>query len=133
MPVSRWRFAIPRGRGEGVTLKSRFQKLPVGKGELLRDGDDLSHHSHWFIGISGTAAAERLAGEGIQCAVVNARFAKPLDTELILRLARRTRRIVTVEENALAGGFGSAVMELLCHSGITIVPDRAPGPAGPVH
>ena len=62
---------------------------------------------------SALSAAEQLAESGIQCTVVNARFAKPLDTELIIDLARRTKRILTVEENALAGGFGSAVLELL--------------------
>jgi 1-deoxy-D-xylulose-5-phosphate synthase len=58
-------------------------------------------------------AAERLASKGVECTVVNARFVKPLDSSLILDVARRTRRVVTVEENALCGGFGSLVDELL--------------------
>jgi 1-deoxy-D-xylulose-5-phosphate synthase len=58
-------------------------------------------------------AAEQLAKEGIHCTVANARFAKPLDSELVLELAASTKRLITIEENALAGGFGSAVLELL--------------------
>lgn len=101
----------PRGNGEGVSLKSRFQ-LPIGKGEILRDGEDLAILAIGSVVYPSLAAAEQLASEGIDCAVVNARFAKPLDSELILELASK-KRLLTVEENALAGGFGSAVLELL--------------------
>ena len=110
----------PRGNGEGVTLKPHFQQLPIGKGELLRDGEDLAILAIGSSVYPALAAADRLSKEGIQCAVANARFAKPLDTELILELASRTR-LVTVEENALAGGFGSAVTELLSNSELPTV------------
>jgi 1-deoxy-D-xylulose-5-phosphate synthase len=103
----------PRGKGHGVPLSSDLKQLPLGKGEILRDGRDVC-----ILAIGSTVypaldAARRLAEEGIECTVVNARFAKPLDSELILEQASRTGRLVTVEENVLAGGFGSAVVQLL--------------------
>ncbi|MDD2899099.1 MAG: 1-deoxy-D-xylulose-5-phosphate synthase [Desulfuromonadaceae bacterium] len=103
----------PRGAGFGVELDRDLKCLEVGKGEQLCDGNDLA-----IIAIGATVypalqAAEALQLKGISAAVVNARFIKPLDTELILRVARRSGRIITVEENALQGGFGSAVLELL--------------------
>jgi 1-deoxy-D-xylulose-5-phosphate synthase len=103
----------PRGRGEGVPLKPELAKLPIGKGELLREGQDLAILALGLTVHPALVAAERLAEEGISCAVANARFVKPLDAELVLELASKTKRLLTVEENALAGGFGSAVLELL--------------------
>jgi len=106
----------PRDNGLGVPMDEHFRELPVGKGEVLKHGDDLV-----IIAIGSTVApsmeAARLLGDkGINCAVVNARFAKPLDSDLILELASRTKRLVTVEENALIGGFGSAVLSLLSNN-----------------
>ena len=106
----------PRDNGLGVPMDEHFRELPVGKGEVLKHGDDLA-----IIAIGSTVApsmeAARLLGDkGINCAVVNARFAKPLDSDLILELASRTKRLVTVEENALIGGFGSAVLSLLSNN-----------------
>jgi len=103
----------PRGKGQGVPLSSDLQQLPLGRGEILRDGQDVC-----ILAIGSTVypaldAATQLAEEGIECTVINARFAKPLDSELILEQASRTRRLVTVEENTLAAGFGSAVVQLL--------------------
>lgn len=103
----------PRGSGQGVPLKSEPQQLPVGKGEILRHGDDVAILAIGSTVYPALVAAEQLAAENIKTTVVNARFAKPLDSELILDLTTRTKRLVTVEENALAGGFGSAVLELL--------------------
>ncbi len=109
----------PRGAGYGVSLDKTVQPLPIGKGELLREGADLT-----IIGIGSTVipalkAAELLASsEGISAAVVNARFIKPLDAELILGQARFTSKIITVEENVIQGGFGSAVLELLHDNGL---------------
>ena len=114
-PVS---IRYPRGRGEGVALDAELQTLPVGKSEILRKGSDLAIIS---IGASvwpSVKAAEMLAEKGIQATVVNARFAKPLDRDLILRLADECKAVVTVEENVLAGGFGSGVMELLESAGL---------------
>jgi len=103
----------PRGAGYGVQLDQELQVLPTGKGELLRAGSDLTIVAIGATVMPALQAAEALAGQGINAAVVNARFVKPLDAELILGQARNTGRILTVEENALQGGFGSAVLELL--------------------
>lgn len=103
----------PRGAGRGVPRDEELRALPLGQGELLRDGQDLAILAIGAPVYEALESAEMLASKGIKCAVANARFVKPLDTELILDLARRTRRILTVEENVLAGGFGSAVLELL--------------------
>lgn len=107
----------PRGAGYGVEMDSDLKSLEIGKGELLAEGDDVC-----IVAIGSTVypalqAAETLKGRGISAGVVNARFAKPLDAELILSAAGKTGRIVTVEENALQGGFGSAVLELLFDNG----------------
>ena len=104
----------PRGKGVGVRMENLLQSISVGKAELLKEGDDLL-----ILAIGSTVhpslrAAERLNEEGIHAAVINARFLKPLDGELICRWAQRAKgRILTVEENVLQGGFGSAVLELL--------------------
>ncbi|HEY8743949.1 MAG TPA: transketolase C-terminal domain-containing protein, partial [Chloroflexota bacterium] len=108
----------PRGAALGVTLDAAPQRLPIGKAEVLRRGPDVA-----LLGIglgveAARQAAEHLATEGVSATVVNARFVKPLDRDLILELARSVGRLVTIEENALAGGFGSAVWELLEHEGV---------------
>jgi len=107
----------PRGAGYGVAMDRELTILETGKGELLAEGDDVC-----IIAIGSTVypavqAAEVLKERGISAGVVNARFAKPLDAELILSVAGKTGRVVTVEENALQGGFGSAVLELLFDNG----------------
>ncbi len=111
----------PRGSGQGVTPKSKLQQLPIGKGEMLRYGNDVAILAIGSTVYPAVAAAEQLATENIKCSVLNARFAKPLDSETILDLATRTKRLVTVEENTLVGGFGSAVVELLQISKVTDV------------
>jgi 1-deoxy-D-xylulose-5-phosphate synthase len=103
----------PRGTGLGVPMDQELKTLEIGKAEVVREGNDLLILA---IGVAVRPvldAAERLNAEGISAGVVNARFVKPLDEELILRLARKTSRVVTVEEHALHGGFGSAVLECL--------------------
>jgi 1-deoxy-D-xylulose-5-phosphate synthase len=107
----------PRGTGTGVPLPSEEETVPWGKGELLAEGKDVL-----LVGIGATVppcllAAEELAKRGVSAAVVDARFVKPLDGELLLPLVHRIGRVVTVEENVLAGGFGSAVMEMLEENG----------------
>ncbi len=109
----------PRGNGYGVRLDQELTELPLGKGEILADGNDLA-----IIAIGSTVypsleAATRLGERGIRATVINARFVKPLDRELIMEAAARTGCLVTVEENALQGGFGSAVLELLEQEGVT--------------
>jgi 1-deoxy-D-xylulose-5-phosphate synthase len=108
----------PRGSGEGVALDPELRMLEVGKAELLSPEEELSRAECAVLGYgnmvySAMQAVRELAEEdGIVAAAVNARWAKPLDEELILRLARTTRRLVTVEDHVVAGGFGSAVAEL---------------------
>lgn len=108
----------PRGNGVGVPLDQSLRKLPVGKGEILRDGADGALIALGTMVYPALAAADSLAAEGIELAVVNARFVKPLDSELLLSMASRKGHLFTVEENALQGGFGTAVMELLEIEGI---------------
>ena len=103
----------PRGSGQGVSLENDYRQLPIGKGEMLRDGQDLAIAALGNTVYAAMEAASNLALQGIQCKVIDARFAKPLDKELLLAAASQTKRLVTVEENALAGGFGSAVLRLL--------------------
>ena len=103
----------PRGRGTGVPLATELHRLPIGKAEIIKQGEDVA-----IIGIGSTVipsleAAEHLSLEGINAMVINARFAKPLDGQLILDAANHTKKIVIVEENVLSGGFGAAVLELL--------------------
>jgi 1-deoxy-D-xylulose-5-phosphate synthase len=111
----------PRGAGVGVALDEKPKVLPLGKGELMRPGTDIA-----LLAIGSTVqpameAAQELAKKNIDAAVVNARFVKPLDSEIILKLAASTGRILTIEENTLNGGFGSAVLELLETAGISNV------------
>ncbi|HEY5594638.1 MAG TPA: 1-deoxy-D-xylulose-5-phosphate synthase [Nitrospiria bacterium] len=108
----------PRGEGVGAEMDARPSRLPIGKAELLKNGNDLAilalgHGVHPSL-----AAARELEAEGISAAVVNARFVKPIDRDLIVQLARKTRRLVTVEEHVLQGGFGSAVLEVLEEEGL---------------
>ncbi len=111
----------PRGRGAGVPLATELHQLPIGKAEIMKQGVDIA-----IIGIGSTVipsleAAEHLALEGVDAMVINARFAKPLDRELILDVTNRTKKIVIVEENVLSGGFGAAVLELLEKAGVSDV------------
>jgi 1-deoxy-D-xylulose-5-phosphate synthase len=110
----------PRGNGIGVDISRAPQTLEIGKGEILRDGGgaEVALIAYGSMVHPSLKAAEHLAQDGIETTVVNARFVKPLDAELLLALARTKRLLVTVEEAYLAGGFGSAVMELLEENGL---------------
>ena len=112
----------PRGNGYGVPLDQELKALPIGKAELVRDGNGGVVIALGTMVMPACEAAQLLADEGISLAVVNARFVKPLDRELILSLVQRFGRLVTVEESALQGGFGTAVLELLEEEGINGVP-----------
>ncbi|MBN1827868.1 MAG: 1-deoxy-D-xylulose-5-phosphate synthase [Deltaproteobacteria bacterium] len=117
----------PRGNGLGVALDETPRILEIGKAELLRHGRDGA-----ILAIGATVypaldAAEILAREGIELIVINSRFLKPLDEELLCRVARKFKKLVTVEENVLMGGFGSAVLELFAKSGIRNVEVRTLG------
>jgi 1-deoxy-D-xylulose-5-phosphate synthase len=108
----------PRGNGIGVNIVREPQLLEIGKGEILRDGGEIAILAYGAMVHPSLAAAEHLAKGGIEATVVNARFVKPLDASLVLALGRTKRLIVTVEEAYLAGGFGSAVLELLEENGL---------------
>jgi 1-deoxy-D-xylulose-5-phosphate synthase len=109
----------PRGNGVGADIARAPELLEIGKGEILRDhGGDVAILAYGSMVHPSVQAAERLARDGVEATVVNARFVKPLDAGLLLALARTKRLIVTVEEAYLAGGFGSAVMELLEENGL---------------
>ncbi|MEW6380953.1 MAG: 1-deoxy-D-xylulose-5-phosphate synthase [bacterium] len=103
----------PRGNGFGVKLENLLRLIPAGEGEVLQEGEDITLLAIGSMANIALAASEQLAREGITAQVINARFVKPLDRQLIIQAARRTGRIVTIEENVLPGGFGSAVLEVL--------------------
>ena len=114
-PIS---LRYPRGAGFGATMDRDLKEIEIGKGELLLDGGDLT-----LVAIGSTVypaleAAALLKERGIFASVVNARFIKPLDNDLILSQARKTGCLITIEENALQGGFGSAILELVSDSGL---------------
>ncbi|MBL8043269.1 MAG: 1-deoxy-D-xylulose-5-phosphate synthase [Nitrospira sp.] len=109
-----------RGVSLGVPMDPEPTALPIGKGELLREGTDVAIVAIGVTVWPAMKAAERLAQDGISAAVVNARFAKPLDTELILKTAKNVRCLVTVEEGCKMGGFGSAVLETLSDAGLML-------------
>jgi len=111
----------PRGNGFGVQMDADLKSLSIGKGEVLRDGNDGAIFAIGNEVWPSVRAAEILAKDGINIAVINARFIKPLDDELIVHYCRPGSLIITVEEGSLAGGFGSAVMERVQQLGITDV------------
>jgi 1-deoxy-D-xylulose-5-phosphate synthase len=106
-------FAIryPRGVALGVELDPALKTIPVGRGELLREGRDLTLVAYGSMVSVAVQAADELAKRGISCGVVNARFAKPLDMELLRRVAASCPRLLTIEEHLAIGGFGSGVLE----------------------
>jgi len=111
----------PRGTGLGVKLDKELHTIPIGEGEILRQGEDVAILAIGVVTSAALEAADELALQGIEATVVNARFAKPLDSRLIIDLAGQIKRVVTVEENTLSGGFGNGVIELLQEAGISDV------------
>lgn len=108
----------PRGNGHGVDISAAPKLIEVGKSETLRSGNDATILAYGSMVYPAVEAAETLAKSGVQATVINARFVKPLDADAILAAAENTGLILTVEEAYLAGGFGSAVLELLEEKGI---------------
>jgi 1-deoxy-D-xylulose-5-phosphate synthase len=108
----------PRGNGVGADIEREPQLVEIGKGEILRDGGEVAIIAYGSMVHPSLQAAENLAKDGIETTVVNARFVKPLDSSLVLALARTKRLLITVEEAYLAGGFGSAILELLEENGL---------------
>lgn len=109
----------PRGAAEGVELDETITTLPLGQAEVLREGEDLVIVALGAMVPPALRAAEAVRAEGIDAAVINARFVKPLDTTLITQYARRTGAVLTVEDHVQQGGFGSAVVEALADQGVT--------------
>jgi 1-deoxy-D-xylulose-5-phosphate synthase len=112
---------FPRAMGVGVDLTAPPRHLEIGRADVLREGRDVAFLAVGRMVQEAARAAELLAAEGIEIGVVNARFVKPLDEALLLRLARRYGHLITLEDNTVAGGFGSAVLELLNAHGINTV------------
>ncbi len=117
----------PRGNGTIAELRTDSREIMVGTGTLLREGNDITLLAIGPIVNSALEAARILTNEGIDCAVVNARFAKPLDKELIIRQAEKTFNVLTIEENTTCGGFGSSVMGFLSEYPSTNVKIRTIG------
>ncbi|MCZ0960558.1 1-deoxy-D-xylulose-5-phosphate synthase [Paracoccus benzoatiresistens] len=125
-------FRFPRGEGTGVEMPERGQVLPIGKGRIIREGKGVAILSFGTRLSEAEKACEALAARGISPTVADARFAKPLDRDLILRLARTHDALITMEEGAV-GGFGSHVAQLLADEGVfdrglrfrsMVLPDR---------
>ena len=120
----------PRGKGIGIKLDNDLSRIHIGKGEILTEGDNLAIFAIGNTVYSALEAAEKLKGEYGPIYVVNARFIKPLDRDLIINIAQRVNAIVTIEDHVLLGGFGSAILELLSDENICIsvkrigVPDK---------
>lgn len=111
----------PRSQGLGFPIKDYPETIPLGKGVVAREGDDLAIIALGSMLSPAMHAAEILAKFGISACVVNPRFVKPLDHELIIGVSKATGHVITVEEGVLTGGFGSAVLELLADEGLTDV------------
>ena len=103
----------PRGSGPGSALDPDLHEIAIGQGEVLRSGGDIAILALGTTVYPSLEAAQVLSEKGVDCTVINARFAKPLDADLIVETAKKVKRVLTVEENTLAGGFGSAVLQLL--------------------
>ena len=114
-PVS---LRYPRGRGTGALLDQEIKPLEFGRAETLRSGGDLLILAIGAMVVPALEAAEILACEGIEAAVINARFVKPLDEEMIITEARASGKVLCVEENTILGGLGSAVSEILTEIGL---------------
>ena len=112
-------FRYPRGAGTGTILEKDIQPLPIGKAQILKEGEDVLILAIGQSVCEALDAHSELTQLGISATVVNCRFVKPLDVELICSLAKKIPRIITVEENIRQGGFGSAVLEEFNDSGIT--------------
>ena len=109
----------PRGSGTGAILDENIEPIPIGKAQLLKDGEDVLVLAIGRTVYEALNAHTELSEQGISAAVVNCRFIKPLDIELIHSLAKKIPRIITIEENVRQGGFGSAVLEALNDTGLT--------------
>jgi 1-deoxy-D-xylulose-5-phosphate synthase len=110
----------PRGEAYGVIMDETLKEIPIGTWERLKDGMDIAIVACGNTVHPALSAAMELEGEGIHCTVINGRFVKPMDREMLLSLVQEVPKILTVEENVLIGGFGSGVMEMLSEEGIAV-------------
>jgi 1-deoxy-D-xylulose-5-phosphate synthase len=110
----------PKGKGVGVRIKEDFEKIEPGKSEIITEGKDLIIFAIGSMVYPGYRAVKELEKEGIETTLVNARFLKPIDEETILNLTKKIDKMITVEENVLEGGMGSAVLEILAKNNIKI-------------
>jgi 1-deoxy-D-xylulose-5-phosphate synthase len=109
----------PRGKGEGVEIQKDVQPVEIGRAKVVREGNDLIIIAIGQSVLEALFAARDLAQKGIEAMVINARFVKPLDSDLFLEKAASVKKIIIVEEHMLAGGFGSAILEMYADHGVT--------------
>ena len=112
-------FRYPRGIGKGVRLENNPESLEIGRAEVVEQGDDILIIAIGKSVCEAEKASQVLKNQGIHPTVINARFVKPLDTEMIVKYALKIKKIITVEEHVLDGGFGSSVLEMLIDNGVT--------------
>lgn len=110
----------PRGEAQGVPIDEDFKEIPIGKWEILKEGEDIAIIACGNQVYPSLSAASELEEEGILCTVINGRFIKPMDREMLSALSKHAKKILTVEENAIMGGFGSGVLEILSEEGIAV-------------
>lgn len=123
-PVS---IRYPRGKGVGVEIDKDIQSIKIGKGELLEDGDDVLLIAVGNSVVESNKALEKLKEKNISCALINARFVKPLDKVLILKMAEQIGKVITIEDHVLDGGFGSAVLELFADNNLSNITTKRIG------
>jgi len=111
----------PRGNGLGVALEDPIAALPIGKGELLREGEDLLLCALGSMVDPALKLAGTLAGKGLSCAVINARFLKPLDERLVEKIAAKTNKLIVIEENSPVGGLACSVNRALSGKKIDVL------------
>ena len=117
----------PRGSGLGVPLDEEMKELEIGKGEVMKDGSDIAILAYGHTVDGAMMVSNMFEKEGVSVAVINARFAKPVDKDLIVQYAKSTRCLITIEEHSLKGGFGSAVLEALQEEKVCSVPVKCIG------
>ena len=117
----------PRGSGLGVPLDEEMKELEIGKGEVIKDGSDIAILAYGHTVDGAMMVSNMFEKEGVSVAVINARFAKPVDKDLIVQYAKSTRCLITIEEHSLKGGFGSAVLEALQEEQVCSVPVKCIG------
>jgi 1-deoxy-D-xylulose-5-phosphate synthase len=117
----------PRGPGLGVTLDPEIKELEIGKGEVIQDGTDIAIIAYGHTVDWAQQVANKFEKQGVSVAVINGRFAKPVDKELIIKYALKTKCMITTEEHSLMGGFGSAILEALQEEEVFHIPVKCIG------